>query len=167
MKKIFIQFVMILCMSGLYAQSSDINRLFVSYRGEEDVTSLYIPGFLCRLGAVMGNMDDAERELLYSISSVRILVSENQELNRNVNFVHEINPGEPGSDYVVLLTVHESDEDVVILGRENNGYIRDLIIAVGGDENVLISIRGRMNTNLLDVLYEVTGIEECKYTREI
>jgi len=154
-------------MSGLYAQSSDINRLFVSYRGEEDVLSLYIPGFLCRLGAAIGDMDDAERELLYSISSIRILVSENPELNRRVNFVREIDFKKLNDDYVVLLTVHESDEDVVIFGRESNGYIRDLIIAVGGDENVLICIKGRMNTDLLGILHEVTGIEECRYMKEI
>ncbi len=167
MKKIFLQFLLILCISGLAAQSPDINRLFTSYRGETDVVSLYVPGFLCRLGAAMGDIDDMERELLYSIRSIRILVSENPELNRHVNFVEEINPGRLGDNYVLLLTVHESDEDVLILGRENNGYIRDLIIAVGGDENVLICIKGRMNTDLLDILYEVTGIQNCRYTKEI
>lgn len=167
MKKVFLQFVLVLCMSGLYAQSSDINRLFVSYHGEEDVLSLYIPGFLCRLGAAIGDTDDAERELLNSISSIRIMVCENPELNRHVNFVREINQEKLNDDYVMLLTVHESDGDVVILGRKNNGYIRDLVIAVGGGENVLICIKGRMNADLLGILYEATGLEECRYTKEI
>jgi len=167
MKKILLQFVLILCVSGLGAQSSDINRLFASYRGEEDVLSLYIPGFLCRLGAAIGDMEDAERELLYSISSIRILVSENTQLNRHVNFVREINLEKLNGDYVILLTVHDSDEDVVILGRRNNGYIRDLIIAVGGNENVLVCIKGRMNADLLGILYEITGIEECRYTKDV
>ena len=167
MKKLLLQFILILCVSGITAQTSGINRLFASYRGEEGVLSLYIPGFLCRLGAAIGDVEDAERELLYSISSIRILVSENPELNRQVNFVKEINPGKFDDDYVLLLTVHKEDEDVIILGRENNGYIRDLIIAVGGNENVLVCIRGRMNTDLLDILHEVTGIEECRYTKDI
>jgi hypothetical protein len=167
MKKVFLQFVLVLCMSGLYAQTSDINRLFASYRGEEDVLSLYIPGFLCRLGAAIGDVDNAERELLYSISSIRIMVSENPELNRHINFAREINLDKLNNHYVVLLTAYEQDESVIILGRENNGYIRDLVIAVGGEENVLICIKGRMDTDLLGILHEVTGIEECKYTKEI
>jgi hypothetical protein len=167
MKKIFLQFLLILCISGLAAQPPAVNRLFASYHGETDVMSLYIPGFLCRLGAALGDMDDAERELLYSIRSIRILVSENPELNQHVNFVEEINSRRLGDDYVLLLTVHESDEDVLILGRENNGHIRDLIIAVGGDENVLVYIKGRMDTDLLGILYEVTGIEECHHTKDI
>ncbi|KPK85920.1 MAG: hypothetical protein AMS27_06300 [Bacteroides sp. SM23_62_1] len=167
MKKVILQFLLALTVTGLFAQKPDINRLFVSCRGEEDVISIYIPGFLCRLGASLGDLEDAERELLCSISSIRILVSENPELNRKINFAKEIHKGKPEDDYRILLTVHESDQDVVILGRENKGYIRDLIIAVGGDENVLVCIKGRVGSDLLDALYGVTGIEECKYMREI
>lgn len=166
MKKIFVQIMFILFASGLAAQS-DIDYLFDSYRGEEDVISLYIPGFLCRLGATLGDLDDAERELLYSIKSVRLLVSENKELNEHVNFVKEINCTKYRSGWVSLLEVHDSGEDVIILGREKNGYVSDLLIVVGGDDNALICIKGRMNRDLLDALYKVTGIEECQYMKEI
>jgi len=84
-----------------------------------------------------------------------------------MNFVEEINRGRLRDDYLLLLTVHESYEDVLILGRGSNGYIRDLIIAVGGDENVLVCIKGRMDTDLLGILYEATGIEECHHTKGI
>jgi len=166
MKRIFVQIVFILFVSGLAAQS-EIDHLFNSYRGEEDVISLYIPGFLCRLGATLGDLDDAERELLYSIKSVRLLVSENEELNKHVNFVKEFSCGKQRSDYVLLLKVHDSGDDVLILGREKEGFVSDLFIVVGGDDNAVICIKGRMNKNLLDALYEVTGIEECLYAKEI
>lgn len=104
----------VLSISGLAAQSSEIDHLYNSCRGEEDVISLYIPGFLCRMGAALGGLDD-----------------------------------------------------VLILGREKEGFVSDLLIVVGGDENALISIKGRMNKDLLDALYEVTGIEECLYAKEI
>jgi hypothetical protein len=166
MKRIFIQIVFILFVSGLAAQSN-IEYLFNSYRGEEDVISLYIPGFLCRLGAVLGDLDDAERELLYSIKSVRLLVSENRELNTRVNFVKEINCTKHRSGWVSMLEVHDSGEDVMILCRKKHGYVSDLLIVVGGEDNALICIKGRMNKDLLDALYKVTGIEECKHMKEI
>jgi hypothetical protein len=167
MKKISFQILFILFVSGLAAQSSDIDNLFDSYRGKEDVISLYLPGFLCRMGATLGDLDDAERELLYSIKSVRLLVSDNEELNQHVNFVKEISCGKHRSDYVLLLEVHDSGDDVLILGREKEGYVSDLFIVVGGDNNAVICIKGRMDKNLLDALYEVTGIEECLYAKEI
>jgi hypothetical protein len=167
MKRIFISIMFVLIVSGIGAQSSEIDHLYYSCRGEEDVISLYIPGFLCRMAATLGDLDDAERELLYSIKSVRILVSENQELNQHVNFVKEISCGKHKSDYMLLLEVHDSEDDVLILGREKEGFVSDLLIVVGGDENALISIKGRLDKDLLDALYEVTGIEECLYTKEI
>jgi hypothetical protein len=167
MKKIIIQFAFILIASGLAAQSSDINNLFNIYRGEEEVISLYIPGFLCRMGAVLGDLDEPERELLYSIKSIRILVSDNEVLNNHVNFVKMINYSTHSPDYNLLLEVHDSGNDVLIMGKEKRGIFSDLMIVVGGDDNAVICIKGRMNRDLLDALYEVTGIEECHYTKEI
>lgn len=157
----------ILFASGLFAQSPDIDHLFNSYRGEEDVISLYIPGFLCRLGAAIGDLDEPERELLNSIKSVRLLVSDNEELNHHVNFVKEINYRRYRSDYNLLLEVHDSGDDVLIMGKERNGLVSELLIVVGGDDNVVICIKGRIDKDLLDALYEVTGVEECRYTKEI
>ena len=116
MKRIFVQIVFILLVSGLAAQS-EIDHLFNSYRGEEGVISLYIPGFLCRMGATLGDLDDAERELLYSIKSVRLLVSDNEELNRHVNFVKEFNCRKHRSDYALLLELHVLSHDVQVIMR--------------------------------------------------
>ncbi len=167
MKKIIVQFAFILIASGLAAQSPDIDHLFNSYRGEEDVISLFIPGFLCRMGAALGDLDDPERELLNSIQYIRLLVSDNEELNRHVNFAKEIQYRRHGSDYNLLLEVHDSGGDVLILGKERNGLVSELLIVVGGDDNAVICIKGRMDRDLLDALYEVTGVEECRYTKDI
>jgi hypothetical protein len=167
MKRIIIQFAIVMFASGLSAQSSDINHLFNSYSGEEDVISLYIPGFLCRIGAAIGDLDAPERELLNSIRSVRILVSDNEELNRHVNFAKEVNYRSHRSDYQLLLEVHDSGSDVLIMGKERNGLVSELLIVVGGDDNAVICIKGRMDKDLLDALYEVTGVEECRYIKAI
>jgi hypothetical protein len=167
MKKIIIQLAFILIASGLAAQSSEIDHLFNTYRGEDEVISLYIPGFLCRMGAALGDLDEPERELLYSIKSIRILVSENESLNRHINFAKEIRNRRHISDYNMLLEVHDSGDDVLIMGKERNGLVSDLLIVVGGNDNVVVCIKGRMDRDLLDALYEVTGVEECRYTKEM
>jgi hypothetical protein len=167
MKRIIILFAFVLIASGLSAQSADINHLFSSYSGEKDVVSLYIPGFLCRIGAAIGDLDAPERDLLNSIRSVRILVSDNEELNHHVNFAKEVNYRNHKSDYQLLLEVHDSDNDVLIMGKERNGLVSELLIVVGGHDNAVICIKGRMDKDLLDALYEVTGFEECRYAKEI
>ena len=129
--------------------------------------SLYIPGFLCRMGASLGDLDEPERELLCSIKSIRILVSENEDLNRHINFAKELRNNRHNSDYNTFLEVHDSGNDVVIMGKEKHGLVSDLIIIVGGEDNAIICIKGRMDRDLLDALYEVTGLEECRYTKEI
>ena len=69
--------------------------------------------------------------------------------------------------YKLLLEVHDGEEDVVIAAREKNGKIRDLIVVVGEDENVLVHVRGRMNSNLLENLSELAGVDELHFTAKI
>ena len=67
----------------------------------------------------------------------------------------------------MLMEVHDGDEDVIIAAREKNGKIRDLIVVVGGDENVLVHVRGRMNNDLMENLAEVAGIDELHFTSQL
>jgi len=167
MKRAIITLALFLTGIGLFAQSYDINRLYATYRGEDGVVAFTIPGFLCRFAAAVGDLDHEEEILLRSIRSVKILVVENPEINRRVNFVDEIRHVKPESGYHTLLRVSEEDEDVLILGKKKKGCLRDLVIIVGGEENVIVSLRGRMNTDLLYALSGVTGIEACEYTKEL
>ena len=167
MKRIITAIFVLALGTGIFAQSGDINRLYHKYQGESDVVALYIPGFLCRLSANIGDLDREEEILLRSIKSVRVLVIENEHINSRVNFVDEIDLDSENPDYVHMLTVHEEDQDVLILGRKKGESIRDLVIIVGGEENVMVSIKGRFDTDMLCALAGVTGIEQMKYTKEL
>ena len=167
MKKVLITLIALVMGSVLFAQSADINRLYHQYSGEDEVISMYIPGFLCRLAAKIGDLDREEEVLLRSIRSVKILVVENEYINERVNFVKEINLKKIDPDYVPLISVHEEDQDVLILGRKKGETLRDLVVIVGGEENVMVSIRGRLDTDMLHALSGVTGIDQVKYTKEL
>ncbi len=66
-----------------------------------------------------------------------------------------------------MLEVHDGTDDILILGKEKDDLLSELLILVGGKENVMVWIKGRMDRDLMKSLYEVTGIKECRYTREI
>ncbi len=167
MKKLIILSCIALFSFSAAAKSPQTDKLFIKYRHMDGVTSLYIPGFLCRFAASIADLETAEEELLRTIKSIKILTVEHPELNHSLNFVKEIRTDRLNDQYQLLLEVHDPKEDVLILAREKNDRITELTIIIGGDENTLICIKGRMDHDLLYALSEVTGISQCAYTREL
>lgn len=163
--------IVILCVllfgTGLRAQSREFNKLYSAFRGEEGVINIYIPGFLCRFAANIGDLDPEEEELLRSIKSLKVMVIENPDINCQVNLARVFSAVELDREIVPLLEVHESDEDVLILARERDKRICELYVIVGGEENVMVRICGRMDRDLMQSLFDVTGIDQLKHTREI
>ena len=152
---------------GTFGLTKSINSLYYEYRGEEGVVALRIPGFVMKLAGSFADLEGPERELLRSLRSVTVLTIEENHLYPGVNFTEEVDVSNIRGGYKLLLEVHDEDEDVLIAAREKNGKIRDLIVVVGGDDNVLVHIKGRMESNLLENLSEVAGIDELHFTSDI
>jgi len=85
-----------------------------------------------------------------------------QWTSRGVYFVTRMK-----DNYNLLMEVHEGDEDVIIAARQNKGKITDLIVVVGGEENTLVHVRGRMNSDLLEELADVSGVKELQFTARL
>jgi len=163
--------ILLICLAvfgaNLRAQTTEFDQLYSAFRGEEGVINIYIPGFLCRMAANIAELDKEEKELLRSIKSVKLMIIENDEINRQLNLVTILSKVERDQDVYSLLEIHDADEDVLILAREEGKSISELYVIVGGDENVMIRITGRINRDLMKDLYTVTGIEQTRYTKEI
>ena len=152
---------------SLFAQPAGFDRLYYQYKGEEGVVALKIPGFVMKLAGSIAGLDREEKELLKSLRSVTVLTIEESHLYPDVNFTEEINLSRLKNDYKLLMEVHDADEDVIIAAREKNGKLRDLIVVVGGDENVLVHVRGRMESDLLENLAAVAGVDELHFTAQL
>ena len=167
MKKLILSALIITMGVSLFAQPAGVDRLYYNYKGEEGVVALRIPGFLIKLAGSIADLDREEKQLLKSLRSVTVLTIEESDLYPDVNFTEEVDLSRMKGGYQMLLEVHDGDEDVVIAAREKKGKITDLIVIVGGDENVLVHVRGRMQSDLLENLAEVAGIDELKFTAKI
>jgi hypothetical protein len=165
MKKLILSLLIVSLGLTLFAQPAGFDRLYYQYKGEEGVVALKIPGFVMKLAGALADLDHDERALLKSIRSVTVLTIEEQGLYPGVNFSEEINLS--SDHYQLLMEVHEDDEDVLIAAREKDGKLRDLIVVVGGDENVLVHVRGRLDSNLIDNLARVAGIDELHFTAQL
>ena len=167
MKKLILSALIITMGVSLFAQPAGVDRLYYNYKGEEGVVALRIPGFLLKLAGSIADLDREEKQLLRSLRSVTVLTIEEMDLYPGVNFTEEVDLSRMKGGYQMLLEIHDGDEDVVIAAREKKGKITDLIVVVGGDENVLVHVRGRMQSDLLENLAEVAGIDELKFTAKI
>ncbi len=160
MKRIIFILSILIAGMTLSAQTIGTNNLYQKYKGEKGVISIYIPGFAFRLAGSIANLDREERKLLRSMKSVRVLTIEDKERYQGVNFAREarIKPGQGG--FKMIIEVSEEGEDVKILGREKNGKLKDLVILVGGDENVMVHIKGRMNADMIGSLSSIAGLDD-------
>lgn len=165
MKKLILSLLIISIGLTLFAQPAGFDRLYYQYKGEEGVVALKIPGFVMRLAGSIADLDKEEKQLLKSLRSVTVLTIEEGNLYPDVNFTEQIKFS--GDQYQLLMEVHEDGEDVIIAAHEKNGKLRDLIVVVGGDENVLVHVRGRMDSDLLENLAEVAGIDELHVTAQL
>jgi hypothetical protein len=167
MKQLYLSALVLIFGISLYAQPAGFDRLYYEYKGEEGVVALRVPGFVMKLAASMADLDREEKALLKSLRSVSVLTIEEDHLYPGVNFTEEINLSNMKGGYKMLLEVHDGDEDVIIAAREKNGKMRDLIVVVGGDDNVLVHVRGRMDSDLLENLAGVAGVEELHFTAQL
>lgn len=166
-KKYILTATALLFSISLFAQPSGYHRIYNTYRGEEGIVSIRVPGFLMRFAGMCADLDRQERHLLRSLRSVHVLTVEDSHLYPGLNFAEEMKTDRMRGDYQLLLELHDGDEDVIIAAREKRGRITDLLVVVGGEENTLVHVRGRMDCDLLEELGEVSGIKELKVTAKL
>ena len=167
MKKQFITAILVLFSLPIFAQPLGLEKLYYTYKGEEGVVAFRVPGFVMKLAGSIADLDHEEKQLLRSLRSVQILTIEDEGLHPGVNFTEEVNIHHMQGGYQLLLEVHDGDEDVIIAAKEKKGKITDLIVLIGGSDNAMVHVRGRMNSDLLENLAGVAGMEELKFTAQL
>jgi hypothetical protein len=151
---------MLFLSTALSAQTIGTEILYQKYKGEEGIISIWLPGIAMKIAASIADLDDEEGDLLRSIRSLRVLTIDDNSLYPDVNFAKEVRltPGKNG--YQVLIEISDGKEDVLILGREKNGKLKDILVLVGGEENVMVHIKGRMNTDMIESIAQVAGLDQ-------
>ena len=160
MKKLVLLLAIMVPMA-LFAQKSPIDKLFEKYANKKGFTTVNISGALLGFASQIETGKDGVGDILKGLNGVRILTVEDHELNQKLDFYKELeNDGFfKNHDYEVLMEVTEENEVVRFYGKNaGEGKLAELLMVVGGNENVLISIRGVIDpkdiskiTNSLDI----------------
>jgi len=141
MKKIL--FFIVLTISGtlVYGQKS-IDALFDRYAGKEGFVTFTINGNLLKLASCLNEADE-ENSIPAHITEIRILAQDDQ--NKKVeNFYNLVNKGIKYDDYEEFMRIKESDQDVRMLVRSEGLRFKEFLLIAGGEDNVLIQIKGNM-----------------------
>jgi len=159
MRKIAFLLPLIVLPILLNAQKSPIDKLFKKYYGKEGFTTVLVNK---EMFEVIANMEKSEGKIegtLGKIERVRIIAQEDEsEQIEGVNFMEELK-GVEFEDYKELVVVRESDQEVLVLAKEANGKLAELLVLVGGEENVLVSVEGKFIMEDLEALSELEGLD--------
>jgi hypothetical protein len=167
MKKIILGLVAI-CLTGMAcAQKDVVSSVFEKYAGVEGFTTVNITGDMLNLVA---HVEEQRRDTTFTsrLSEVKILALEKgcDKPSAAINLRAEVYDKLDKSAYKEMMSVKQSDEDVVILVKESNGRIAELLIIVGGkDDNALIQVKGDMLlSEMADMAshYDMKGFEQLK-----
>ena len=127
-----------------------VSEAFTKYRFKDGVTTITIPGWLIHSAAMWGDLEREERDLLRSIDKVKVLTIEDEELNARSNLHKEFyETVRERGDLEELLVVRDGNEQVTIFGKADEDSIKEMLILVGGDDNAIIYLKGRLKPELI------------------
>lgn len=161
MKKLLFILAVVLPMA-VFAQKTPVDKLFEKYANQKGITTVNISGTLLGFASQIETGDDATSDMLAGLKGIRILTIEDEELNKKIDFYDELEKDGffKNNDYEPLMEVTEDNEVVRFMVKASgNGKLSDLLLIVGGDDNVLISISGSIDPKDISKITKATNID--------
>ena len=156
MKRMVLLCTVALIAMALNAQKDDLDDFFASYSGRDGYTSVIING---NLFGLLKNFDD-DPDLAYldeKITSVRIVSRESGYAGSGNSFMSELKGDIRRGGYEELISVKDSDDDVLVMIRSSGRSVRELLIIASGDSEAVIQIKGNLTRDDVERLSENHG----------
>lgn len=142
------------------AQKSPVDKLMKKYGEMEEFTKISIRGNIFKLACKFGAQDDETKKLLSQLTGISILIKSGD--SGKTNFFKELNQDDffKKNAYETLLEVTEKDQIIRFLGKEeSDGKLSELLLIIGGRENVLINIKGKIDLENIEKLSSAINIQ--------
>lgn len=154
--------------AATYAQNDPVGKIFDKYSGIEGYTTVHVTGDLLKMVAKMDTGDQDLNAVTNMLDEIKILAQEDASAAK-LDFYNEVYMKLDRSLFKELLTVKEATQKVNMLAKEDNGIISEFILIVSGEDNVLISIKGRIQLDKMGDLaesFDFAGFEKLKLLEE-
>ena len=142
MKKVIVFAGLLVLGTTMFAQKS-IDALFDKYAGKDGFTTVTINGSLLKLAACLGD-EGANDSMPGDITELRILTQEDKTIQAG-NFYDLVIKDIDLSLYEEFMRVKESNQDLRMLVRAEGKMFKEFLLIGGGEDNVLIQIKGNMS----------------------
>ena len=150
MKRFYLFSILFVFLFSACEYESGVSEAFTKYNFKDGVTTITVPGWVIRLAARWGDLDRNERELLQSIDKVKVLTIDDENLNARSNLHKEFYSAiRENSDMEELMVVRNDDEQVTIFGKADEECIQEMLILVGGDDNAMVYVKGRLKPEMI------------------
>ncbi len=141
MKRVLLILALSVSLNFAYGQKA-IDSLFDRYSGTDGFVSVTLRGDLLRF--IRSHMDNDEKcKLPMNITEIRLLVQENENTTP-VNFYDLVTRDLNLTGYEELMKVKETGQELRMLVRTEGDYIREFLMVGGGEDNLLIQIKGKI-----------------------
>ncbi|MFC2128382.1 DUF4252 domain-containing protein [Bacteroidota bacterium] len=179
MKKLMLNFILLLTPFMMMAQNTAVDKLMKKYSEKDGYVSVTITKHMFSLFAGIdidididvdiedegGEAEDLIK-VFQALDGIKILSTELHE--EGVNFYEEIMKELPVDDYEELMVVHEKGQDTKFLIKKKNEKIKELLMIVGGNKtNALVSITGDIDLKRISKLSHSLGIESLENMEKI
>lgn len=151
MKKGFLIIINVLLLTfSVSAQNNEIDELFNRFSSVEGATHLNLSGGL--IDMFFKNSDDKHvTDAAKKISHVQVLTFSGEH---QTDFFQSVTGSLSNSAYTELMRINDAGDHFVVLADMDENFVSELILVGGGNENVLIRIRGNLS---LDELNDLSG----------
>lgn len=141
MKKLLFFITLSVSMGSAFGQKS-IEQLFDKYAGKDGFVTVSINGNLLKL---FNCLDDEHEDstIPTDATEIRILAQEDNDMKVE-NFYEQVIDGINLNNYEEFMRVKESDQEMRMLVRTEGRNFKEFLLIAGGEDNVLIQIKGNM-----------------------
>ena len=153
-------------MQGAFAQNNAIEKYFQKYEDKESFTSVYVSEYMFSLFADidMKNAEDKEvMEILQGLKSLQVLTTEEDGQKYYEEAIKLIDQ----SEYKMLMKVKDGNTNVRFLIKKEGNEVKELLLLVGGDEFVLLSIMGNIDLKKISKLAKLMDIQGMEHLNKV
>lgn len=166
MKNIITTLVLLFAMQGAFAQNNAIEKYFQKYEDKESFTSVYVSEYMFSLFADIDveEVEDKEvMEILQGLKSLQVLTTEetpNKYYEEAIQLIDQ-------KEYKMLMKVKDGDTNVRFLIKKEGNVVQELLLLVGGDEFVLLSIVGNIDLKKISKLAKHMDIQGMEHLDKV
>ena len=123
-----------------------VDSIFNDYSGRKGYVTVNVSGGLLKFAAMLDRQDEELNTLAACITRIRILALEDQK-GTDPDFYSRIMNQLDKSLYEELLDISGSGTRAKVLVKSEGDTFSEFLMVVGGDDNALIQIKGKMTTD--------------------